>query len=230
MSAELLKALADLAWPILAAVVLFALLPTIIRIARSGSFSIKYGDMEISVQNASNQIRKQIEDLQDQVRALQETQPVVGREAESIPQPTADMRKGTILWVDDTPQNNAHEIAKLQDDDWDISLVESTAAALTWLRSRSSPPTLVISDMGRREGITYRKTAGLDLISEMHAQGRRVPVIVYASDSAVREYRERVERAGGSGITASPIGLFRMVERHAAQQGTQADAQQTRAG
>lgn len=213
---EVLKALAELAWPILAAIILFALLPTIIRVAKSRAFSIKYGNMEISVQDAADGLRKQIEDLQNQVRSMQ-LQPagvVTGTAAKSVQKPSAAIRKGTILWVDDNPQNNAHEIKKLQDDGWDISTAESTAVALTLLKGMTSPPVLVISDMGRREGITYRRTAGLSLIRELRE--RRIPVILYTSEAVVREYREQVEAAGGAGITASPMELFSMVEKTAA--------------
>lgn len=143
---------------------------------------------------------------------------------------TANSGSTGHLWVDDKPQNNAHEIVKLQDEGWDISTVESTAAALTWLQNRAASPALVISDMGRREGITYRKMAGLDLIREMRARGSMIPVIFYTSDSATKEYREQVEAIRESGITASPIELFRMVEKNAAQQRAQPDTPETRAG
>lgn len=220
---DVLKALADLAWPILAAIIFFVLLPTIVRVAKSRAFSIKYGNMEISVQDAADGLRKQIEDLQNQVRSLQATGAATGgMAAESVQKPSAAIpkgtiiRKGTILWVDDNPQNNAHEIKKLQDDGWDISIAESTEVALTLLQSRTSPPALVISDMGRREGITYRRTAGLDLIRELGK--RQIPVILYTAEGVAREYREQVETAGGTGITASPMELFSLVEKTAARQ------------
>jgi hypothetical protein len=40
VKAELTKALAEFAWPILATVVLFALLPTPVQVARLGALSI----------------------------------------------------------------------------------------------------------------------------------------------------------------------------------------------
>ena len=67
---ELLKAIADLAWPILAATILLFLLPTIIKILKSRGVTIKYGNMELSVQDASDQLRRQIEDMQDRIRKI----------------------------------------------------------------------------------------------------------------------------------------------------------------
>ena len=63
MNAETIKALADLAWPVLAAVVLVGLLPTLRNVIQSRNVTIKYGQMEVSVQDAADQLRRQVEDL-----------------------------------------------------------------------------------------------------------------------------------------------------------------------
>lgn len=212
MSADTIKAIAELAWPILAAIILLALLPTIRRVAQSRSVSIKYGQMELSVQDASDQTRKQLEDLQTQVRALQEA---VGPSASPADRPqlaaSAPPRIRTILWVDDKPQGNAHEIAKLQGDGWEISTAKSTDEALDLLGARTNHPTAIISDMARREGFTYRHAAGLDLIREVRARQVKSPIYVYTV-SNVDEYKPKVLELGGNGITSSPIELFRMLE------------------
>jgi hypothetical protein len=91
MNAETIKALAELAWPILAAVVLFGLLPPLRKVLQSRGVTIKYGQMESSVQDASDQLRKQVEDLQNQFRALQEgRKPALPQPAEAkVPEPTS---------------------------------------------------------------------------------------------------------------------------------------------
>lgn len=124
-------------------------------------------------------------------------------------------RPGSILWVDDNPQSNAYEIAKLQDDGWEVYTVKNTNTALSFLDAGSAPPTLIISDMGRREGLTYRRTAGLDLIRSVRGRGLQIPIYIYTSDKAVREHRREVLALGGNGITASPLELLALVDEGA---------------
>ncbi|WP_457654336.1 response regulator [Rhodocaloribacter sp.] len=236
MNADVINAIATLAWPVLAALLLFALLPTLIRVLRSRSVSIKFGDMELSVQDVSEQMRKQIEDLQNQVSALKSSlappssgAPAAGAPAPGAPAPgapaagaapaspatrTASPARKSILWVDDRPENNAFEIAKLQEDGYEIATATSTKAALAQLESGSVWPDLIISDMGRREGTLYRRTAGLDLIRAVRAKNIDVPIFIYASNEAVRKYSDQVREAGGNGITASPMELMEFIARH----------------
>jgi CheY-like chemotaxis protein len=206
---ELLTALAELAWPVLAAVVLVALLPTLVHVARSRALSIKYGEMEISIQDASQQLIKQVEDLQTQVQRLAApAAPAAARAAAAAA--TGAPRRRLILWVDEKPENNAHEIAKLQGDGWDIATARSTQAALDKLAA-GEEPAVVISDMARREGLAYRRTAGLDLIRAIRSRKLGTPVFIYASADAERTYGSEVRAQGGDGITASPLELFRLV-------------------
>jgi hypothetical protein len=67
--------------------------------------------------------------------------------------------------------------------------------------------------MERKEGVTYRKTAGLDLIREIRDRGIDVPIYIYASRQAVQEHSDKIRELGGNGITASPLDLFGLVER-----------------
>jgi CheY-like chemotaxis protein len=219
MSPEWIQALADLIWPVLAGVVLMALLPTIIQVVKSRAFTIKYANFELSVQDSTQQLRKQIEDLQDQVRAISGqpglSTPAPRREALSTlaksqapPQPSR-----AILWVDDQPAHNAFEIAKLQRDGLEISTAESTQAALALLESRAESPALIVSDMGRREGLVVKRTAGLELIREARSRGINLPIYIYAAPEAVEKYAQQVLQAGGNGITASPLQLFQFIDQ-----------------
>jgi hypothetical protein len=56
MNAETIKAIAELAWPVLAAIVLLGFLPTLRRVIQSRGVTIKYGQMELSVQDAWNSL------------------------------------------------------------------------------------------------------------------------------------------------------------------------------
>lgn len=213
MDAEILKALADLAWPVLATVILLILLPTIKRILHSREVSIKFGDMEVSVQDASDQLRKQVEDMQNQIRALTEQGFVSSDEVktQALPDEETLAVSRLILWVDDKPANNAYEIAKFQGDGYEISTAESTSAALALLENGTVKPNAIISDLGRREGVWFNRTAGIDLIRGIRANDPSIPIYIYSSADCARKYEKEVYAAGGNGITASPVKLFEFV-------------------
>jgi hypothetical protein len=67
-------------------------------------------------------------------------------------------------WRDNHPEKHAHEIDKLQEEDYEVITVESTNAALTLLKKKTWQPALVVTDMRRREGLTCNRSAGLDLM------------------------------------------------------------------
>lgn len=225
MNAELISALASLAWPLLVAVLLIVLLPTllpvIINTIRSRSFKIKYGPMEVTVQDVSDQLRRQVEDLQDEMRKLR-AQVTPEQKAPKDVKLQPSLEKGgeryrSILWVDDHPEKHAHEIAKLQEEDYEVFTAESTNAALTLLKKKISKPSLVITDMRRREGLTYNRTAGLDLIRAIKSGESNVPnipIYVYDSVTVVKRRSKQVQEAGGNGITASPIQLFEFIDQN----------------
>lgn len=225
----LLDALAALAWPILAAVALALLLPSIKRILESRRFTLKYGDAELSVQDASDQLRKQIQSLQDEVMALKSQAPSgsfqqeitmplaaapgaaaseLAGEAGAMPAP----ENRQILWVDDKPANNAFEIAKLQDDGFQVMQARSTDEAMQKI-SEGLRPRVVISDMGRYENGHYVSKAGLELIKRLRQEGVEAPVYIYTSKKYAQAHHDAALEAGGNGATASPVALFQMIQR-----------------
>jgi len=78
---DLVQALSDLLWPLLAALLVWRLLPAIRKVIESRSFRIKVGDKEITVADASEQLRNQVADLQIALDELQQAQ------AEQAPPP-----------------------------------------------------------------------------------------------------------------------------------------------
>jgi CheY-like chemotaxis protein len=212
--AALLEALGKLVWPILVAVILWKLYPSIRDIIESRGFTIKVGEMEVTVQEASDQLRTQLEDLQEKVSALR-LQVEGGAEKLTLTaafpgEPKAQPIRH-VLWVDDNLENNAFEIAKLRDDGLRIIQAISTDEAIGKLTSGRSPVDAVVSDMARREGGQQQSEAGLDLIRRARGAGLQLPVFVYTSPRAVTRYRQEILEAGGNGATASPIELFELI-------------------
>jgi CheY-like chemotaxis protein len=216
--ATILDALSKLAWPILVAVILWKLYPSIRGIIDSRGFTVKVGEMEVTVQEASDQLRTQVEDLQEKVSGLrlqvEGAQAATGLTLAAEPREPEPKPIKRVLWVDDNPENNAFEIAKLRDDDLQVVQATSTDEAMGILLSGRLEVDAIVSDMGRRERGKNQPEAGLTLIQEARGADIQVPIFVYASPRAVARYRDEIREAGGSGATASPIELFELIRTH----------------
>ena len=96
---KLVESLGGFAWPLIAAIVLWKIFPQIRDVLKSRGFKIKIGEMEVSVQDASEQLRTLIEDLQKKVAELRlHTQGAVGafRPVQPTIMPPAAPSKNTL--------------------------------------------------------------------------------------------------------------------------------------
>lgn len=173
--------------------------------------SVEVGGQKLTVQEVSEKLGRDIEDLQKKVSELrqhlqQEAQPaaITGTVTRTTP-----VRR--ILWVDDQPTNNAFEIARLHSSGVEVVQATSTAEAMRLLSDDIQGFGAVISDLGRREGGTYDATAGIKLIRDARAAGVNTAIFIYSSARAAQRKRDDVLTAGGNGITASPVELFEML-------------------
>jgi CheY-like chemotaxis protein len=210
-AARIIEALGSLLWPLLLAVVVWRVAPHLpgllgdLRQAlRTRAFKVKIGGAELSVEEAAEQLRRQVTDLQTQMAAqLAERGPA--RPAAAAPQPYQD--RPTVLWVDDRPEGNALELAKLRDDGMEVLQARSTDEAMDVLALRRGVQAL-ITDLGRVEGGEYRPHAGLALLRRLREAGFEQPVLVYTSARGVARDREDAVAAGAAAVTASPTELF----------------------
>jgi CheY-like chemotaxis protein len=211
---KVIEALTPLAWPLLLAVLLWKLFPTLKEILGSRAFSVKIGDSQISVQDATEQFRTQIEDLQRQVIQLRSDKPKITEndQASASEKPTLppSERLPSILWVDDSPTNNAFEIAQLKEMGVNVSQAVSTEEAMALLNN-SAGFDAIVSDMGRRESGGYRSQAGLILLNALRRAGYKVPFLVYSSQKYANRNREEVRLSGGDGATSSPVELLEWI-------------------
>jgi CheY-like chemotaxis protein len=210
--AKVLEGAAALLWPILAAIVVLKLLPSLMEIAKSRGFTVEMGGMKVSVQEISNQLRSQLEDLQKKVSELRGV-------AAAVDQPTvsaatqAEDKVRRILWVDDNPENNALEIANFRDKGIEVVTATSTADAMGRLLADGHAFSVVISDLARREEGQNHPKAGIELIKAINDASITVPVIVYSSGPFLSRNRDAVKRAGGLDATDSPVELYEMVHK-----------------
>jgi CheY-like chemotaxis protein len=214
-AAKLLAAITALLWPIIVAVVAWKLIPHVREVLKSRNFSIEVAGLKIGAQDFSEQVRTQIEDLQRKVSELRGampspttmTAPVGPLIVPSAPASVSHVPR--VLWVDDNPQNNAFQIARLKSKSIDVVEARSTSEAMQLLGGNPSF-SVVISDMGRREDGRFQPKAGLSLAEQMRNAGLTTPVFFYTSDAQAKWLTHDLP-AGVTGVTSSPVELYEML-------------------
>ena len=222
-AARVIDAIGNLLWPLLAAVLLIRVIPHVPgvvsdlrRAMRTRAFTVKIGGAELTVEEATEQLRRQVTDLQthmaSQLAELGDagTPAPAGIEVEAAP--VTDQGRPTVLWVDDDPDANTLELAKLRDDGVEVLLARSTAEAMDVLSLRRGVRAIV-TDLGRSEDGEFRSHAGLALLRQLHEAEQDQPVLVYTSSRRVELDRQDALDAGAAVVTSSPIELFAAVRR-----------------
>ena len=209
-AARIIEAIGSLLWPLLAVVLLRVLphLPGVVadlrQALRTRAFKVRVGAAELSVEQATEQLRRQVSDLQTLMAAqLAERGPAGAAAAAASPW----QDRPTVLWVDDRPEGNALAVAKLRDDGVEVLQARSTAEAMDVLTLRRGVQA-VITDLGRDEGGEFRPHAGLALLRQLREDGFELPVLVYTSPRGVARDRGDALAAGAARVTASPTELF----------------------
>ena len=138
-------------------------------------------------------------------------------EAEDIAVALIDMpAQKRVLWVDDQPEGNRHEVAALAKLQIEVVSVRNTDQALARLDVDQEDFDLVLSDWSRAEALGGMPSAGLKLLRALAAHRRRLPVIFYHAelDPARRATRRTtLLRAGAFGEAVSPGELLALIGR-----------------
>jgi CheY-like chemotaxis protein len=217
-AARVIEAVGSLLWPLLVAVLLIRVIPHVPGVVadlrkamRTRAFTVRIGGAELSVEDAAEQLRRQVTDLQNHVAVLLAERGEVGAAAPAgvadPAGPAPDQGRATILWVDDDPDASALELAKLRDDGVEVLLARSTAEAMDVLSLRRGVRAIV-TDLGRAEDGEFRSHAGLALLRQLHEAEQDQPVLVYTSPRRVELDRRDALDAGAAVVTASPTELF----------------------
>jgi CheY-like chemotaxis protein len=139
------------------------------------------------------------ESFSDDVSALVYAIPVLA----AIPR-----RAARVLWVDDRPSNNEFERKTLRPHGIVFDNVVSTAEAVEQLANENYD--LVITDLGRADSSDRSQTAGASFLKHPAVIRGGPPVIVYASQWAVRQ-KDELLQLGASEVTASRQQLIDIV-------------------
>lgn len=119
-----------------------------------------------------------------------------------------------VLWVDDKPEGNRHEVAALAKLQIEVVAVHSTEEALARLDTDEEGFDLVLSDWDRPEALDGAASAGLKLLRALAMRPRRLPVIFYHGEfDADRRTarRDTLLRAGAFGEAVTPGELLALV-------------------
>jgi CheY-like chemotaxis protein len=223
-AARVIEAIGSLLWPLLVAVLLIRVIPHIPGVVadlrkamRTRAFTVGIGGAELSVEDATEQLRRQVADLQNHMAVLLAERGEVGAAAPPPAPagagvvepagPAPDQGRATVLWVDDDPDANALELAKLRDDGVEVLLARSTVEAMDVLSLRRGVRA-VVTDLGRAEDGEFRSHAGLALLRQLHEAEQDQPVLVYTGPRRVELDRQDALDAGAAVVTASPTELF----------------------
>ncbi|XHX77086.1 MAG: response regulator [Stenomitos frigidus ULC029] len=122
------------------------------------------------------------------------------------PKVAQQLATASVLWVDDHPTDNAHEIRSLEALGIAFTICPSVQAALE--KIRLMPYHAIVSDMRQ----TGTSSAGYLLLQELQRLGVKTPVIVYGSSNEARLKFEAREQ-GAFGSTGDPQELFSLVTR-----------------
>jgi hypothetical protein len=180
----------DLLWLLGAVILVLAIGVGRIRNALARATKIGVAGLEI-------ELRSEVE-AAGQSKSMTISGPQAARAARRLAA-AADLLSGSrLLWVDDIPDNNSHEIETLRGLSVAIDLAQSTDAARDRLRAGAYD--LVISDMTRGPD----KEAGLELIPLAAGAVSKPSLIYYVGVEAPVP-------SGVFGLTTRPDELFHLV-------------------
>ncbi len=204
-------------WPLLVGLVLWRLFPTVRLVLQSRGFTVRVGGAEITVQQASEQIAAQLDDLRTQLSQVKADVAHAARPSSNGHPPPASPIAGVhrlsrVLWVDDHPQNNAFEMAALARQRVRVVTAMSTAEGLR-LADSDGPWDVVVTDVGREENGRFQPDAGLQLIERLHERHPGLPVVVYTSAPTLARTRSHPALAATAGATASGTELLDILGR-----------------
>jgi CheY-like chemotaxis protein len=206
-----ISSIAALLWPVAFIVLIWLVGPTLREVLsrlRGGAFTLDVGGVKVSFEDATDQQRKLIGDLQEKVIELEAritSQPLgvaEGRTAYHSPR-TSPSR---VLWVDDYPANNAQLAAVLRERNIAVVLATNTSEALH--RARAGDIDAVITDMGRHEDGESVPDAGVRLVRLLRDEDKTLPIYVYCSHRGVIAHRDAALNAGANAVTSSSMELL----------------------
>jgi CheY-like chemotaxis protein len=201
---ELIDTLSSLAWPIIFGIFVYKFyepIRALIESVRGRRFTIKVAGNELTVEEASEQQRKIVNDVQSRLAEIERRL----ESTKSIPlrtERTGAPGSKSIFWVDDKPKNNSFLIAALRERGHVVDTALTTNEGIKKFKENSYD--IVISDMGRPED----EKAGITLAKKIHSLRSGVPYFIFCGGWAARNLRDEALANGVTEITSSGTMLL----------------------
>lgn len=167
-------------------------------ISAPGGFSVSAKGMQVAKEELVEAARSR----PDATMAPEDAEKTVAAAAQGV---EGLGRHPRVLWVDDRPSNNRHEVSALNALGMHVAFSGSTDDALRRLEGGGGYD-LVISDMSRPGD----RKAGYTLLAKLRRRGSRVPYLIYAASRSASDFDEAVRR-GAHGCTNRPDELVQLV-------------------
>lgn len=216
--AELLKSSAAVAWPFVVLLLILMFhreLRALLQSLTQRGLSLEIGGQKLTFDEVNKQQRNLIEDIQGQVVELRKLlgshRPNASNDLHALAPGEPLATRISVLWVDDNPKNNSYLVQQLRDRGVVVELATSTAVALMHFEHKKFD--VVISDMGRIEGATYNRIAGVALLRAIRARDSQVPIILFTSAATARDKRDMAIAEKATDITSSATELLAILER-----------------
>jgi CheY-like chemotaxis protein len=235
--ASILDSIANLAWPIIVAVAVWRIAPTLRDVIRERDVKARGGPsgIELSVGGQPISTQQAVDDQRRVTEAVRAELSFLAAELAALQQHTAEDRNALppapvqsgaaaaeastpvvpalrrILWVDDQPSKNAYELAALRDREIDIVEATTTEEALSHLLNDRVRCDVIVTDMHRVENGQQRPIAGIELLKAMRKAQVDIPTVVYTSIRSVSLYASQVRDLGALGATATATELFELL-------------------
>lgn len=211
----LTKLISALAWPLLVFFVAVRFGSTFKTFLENLSeFSLKGGGIEATAKRKQAEVTANLAAAMASKPAPGSTPESMARETEEVVSVVQDaltpraLRKASsasILWVDDTPDNNTHIRRSFESLGSKVEIALSTEEALKKMEKHHFD--VVISDMGR----PLDPKAGYTLLEQIRMSGNRVPYIIYAAGGSEPENRREAKQRGAFGSTNRSSEVFSYV-------------------
>ncbi len=220
---DLIRAIATLLWPLIVIILLFAFrgsIRSLIDSARSRKFSVRVGEMELSMEEYNRQQSELIKDLQNQMvemkKAMEESRKTAREDgqpaAAAVPDYSlqAPPRRKAILWVGDRPLGNAVMLQNLADAGLEVTTASSSREGLGKLRAMHFDK--VVTDIHHPNGISTGSPPGIELVRSIREMKEDLPVYIFTTPRQAEEMFDLAEDAGANQITGSPTILLALLK------------------
>lgn len=151
---------------------------------------------------ATHDVEKRLEDLEERYLTVLDEILKSSHENGNHVKSNGDIKQSRILWIDDYPINNELVINFLESKNIHVDIALSTERGLDFFYHNRYD--IIITDMGRGT----ESDAGITLIKKLKALNCRIPIIVYASQNAIRRYGDYAKALGAYRVTNGTVNII----------------------